>query len=670
MRKKIFLPYDPSRLSRREFLKDTGTAALGIAFWISVGYGCHGDPGGGGTDVDPDSASVRLIGPGEVPAGSLNCWDLIYTAGKEGLPTGARLALAVEHGADWGSKRLFTRNKFGGVRVCSDVEADFKLLRGLVTCGNGLELVVEMGAVPPGGELCVSIGHPEEEGGGLRAPSVAHEATIRILHNLHGERDERGFFLYEEVAPTPTIRILPLETARVDAFAKSKALVGRSISLLLRAEDRYGNITPDFEGCIEAFDDESDAGLGEIVMTGADQGCVLARDIRFDRTGVYRVRIVERRRGWTAFSDPIEVVDDPGHEGVLWGQLHGHSLASDGLGTPRDYYDYARTKSNLDFCALTDHGYLTERVFNDIFLRHYIDEPTWREYAAVTREKNDPGAFVTFLAYEWTSNIFSDKNVYFLHDDEPWEPYPRTLQKLYDRYRGRPVTIISHMMNAIPFMRATNWSVFDSSLERVVEVASVHGVREYPYNPYFPEDTWTQQLGSLMSGHLVIDALRKGHRLGLVCCADTHTGCPGNSISGIQPCRINGLMALRSAELTREAVWERWVNRRAYGTTGPRILLDVFLAGMPMGSEVKESEANPREFEVRAFGKVGIERIELVREAPNFPVDTVELAPPVWNPGPVTLRDPSPPEGETFYYVRVFQEDGHMAWSSPFWIVA
>ncbi len=669
MKKKIYLPYDPSHPSRREFLKDTGTTALGIAFWISAGFGCHGDPREGGTDADLDGSSARLVGPGEVPAGSLAGWDLVYTAGREGLPTGARLAMVVEHGADWGEATQFSRNKFGGVRVRCDAGVGLRLHRGLVTCGNGLELVVERGALPTGGQVCVSIGHPDEEGGRLRAPSVAHEATIRILHNLHGEGDERGFFLYEEVLPTPTIRVLPLETVRVDAIAKSKALAGQPVPLLLRAEDRHGNITPDFEGRFEAFDDESDAGLGEIVMTGADQGCVLARDIRFDRTGVRRVRIEERRRGWTAWSDPIEVTDDPGHEGVLWGQMHGHSLVSDGLGTARDYYDYARTRSNLDFCALTDHGYLTERVLNDIFLRHYIDEPTWTEYAAVTREKNDPESFVTFLAYEWTSSIFSDKNVYFLHDDEPWEPYPGTLRQFYDRYRGRPVTIISHMMYAIPFLRATNWNVFDSSLERVVEVASVHGVREFPYNPYFPEDTWVRQFGALMAGHLVIDALRKGHRLGLVCCADTHTGCPGNSISGIQPCRIDGLMALRSSELTREAVWDRWMDRRVYGTTGPRILLDVFLAGMPMGSEVKASEAEAREFDVSVFGKIGVERVELVREAPNFPVDTVELAPPVWNPGTITLRDPSPPEGETFYYVRVHQEDGHMAWSSPFWIV-
>lgn len=153
-----------------------------------------------------------------------------------------------------------------------------------------------------------------------------------------------------------------------------------------------------------------------------------------------------------------------------------------------------------------------------------------------------------------------------------------------------------------------------------------------------------------------------------MCGADTHTGCPGNNISGIQPCRINGLMAMRSAEVTREAIWEKWYDRKVYGTTGPRILLDAYLNGVPMGSGVETHTQGPRRFEVTAFGKVGIQRIDLVREDPGKPIDRISFDPPIWNPGRVTLEDSDPPAKETFYYVRVCQEDGHMAWSSPFWV--
>jgi hypothetical protein len=34
----------------------------------------------------------------------------------------------------------------------------------------------------------------------------------------------------------------------------------------------------------------------------------------------------------------------------------------------------------------------------------------------------------------------------------------------------------------------------------------------------------------------------------------------------------------------------------------------------------------------------------------------------------VELFDDEPPAKEACYYVRVFQEDGHLAWTSPIWI--
>jgi hypothetical protein len=33
-----------------------------------------------------------------------------------------------------------------------------------------------------------------------------------------------------------------------------------------------------------------------------------------------------------------------------------------------------------------------------------------------------------------------------------------------------------------------------------------------------------------------------------------------------------------------------------------------------------------------------------------------------------SYRDIEPPEGENYYYVRVQQTDGQLAWSSPIWV--
>ena len=60
---------------------------------------------------------------------------------------------------------------------------------------------------------------------------------------------------------------------------------------------------------------------------------------------------------------------------------------------------------------------------------------------------------------------------------------------------------------------------------------------------------------------------------------------------------------------------------------------------------------------------------ELVGADPQNPVAEWIPDEPVWNPGTIVIADDNPPAGETYYYVRVFQSDGHMAWSSPIWVI-
>ncbi|MGA7669894.1 MAG: hypothetical protein WBW04_05695, partial [Nitrolancea sp.] len=64
-------------------------------------------------------------------------------------------------------------------------------------------------------------------------------------------------------------------------------------------------------------------------------------------------------------------------------------------------------------------------------------------------------------------------------------------------------------------------------------------------------------------------------------------------------------------ELTREGIWEALRARRCYGTSGPRIILDVTVDGHPMGSE--PSLSGTPEIAVRAHGTAPIDSIELRR---------------------------------------------------------
>jgi len=127
-------------------------------------------------------------------------------------------------------------------------------------------------------------------------------------------------------------------------------------------------------------------------------------------------------------------------------------------------------------------------------------------------------------------------------------------------------------------------------------------------------------------------------------------------------------MAVRSAELSRDAIWTRWRDRGVYGITGPRVLLDVTLGGSRMGQTVALPGDAPRTLTIRVAAPVPVLRVEIVRDDPEQPVEVVDLDPPTWNPDPLEWTDTTPLEAEAFYYVRVFLEGDDFAWSSPIWV--
>jgi hypothetical protein len=97
--------------------------------------------------------------------------------------------------------------------------------------------------------------------------------------------------------------------------------------------------------------------------------------------------------------EPIHRVVHGRDMGVYFGELHGHShLSVDarlyGAGSPRHYYEYARDIAGLDFAALTDHD--SPNGVGD-------NPHLWRRVCQLADAYYEPGSFVTFKAYEWTS---------------------------------------------------------------------------------------------------------------------------------------------------------------------------------------------------------------------------------------------------------------------------
>jgi hypothetical protein len=162
-------------------------------------------------------------------------------------------------------------------------------------------------------------------------------------------------------------------------------------------------------------------------------------------------------------------------------------------------------------------------------------------------------------------------------------------------------------------------------------------------------------------GFHVQDALDQGYRFGIIAGSDTHTSDPGNPLVhhplSPHPHRV-GIMGIYATELTREALWEAMWARRVYGTTGERILVDFRLNGHLMGEEVVV--ASPPRLEVQVAGTAPLSRVELIRSGLvvlTRESDDLDLT-LAWQEDGVHVG---------YYYVRVTQKDGEMAWSSPIW---
>ena len=83
----------------------------------------------------------------------------------------------------------------------------------------------------------------------------------------------------------------------------------------------------------------------------------------------------------------------------------------------------------------------------------------------------------------------------------------------------------------------------------------------------------------------------------------------------------------------------------------------VFAAGRPGGT------AGYPEIRIKAVGTAPLASIDIIRNAEivhTYSPGIEELA--------VKWSDPSPPDRTNWYYVRVIQTDGEIAWGSPIWV--
>ena len=361
-------------------------------------------------------------------------------------------------------------------------------------------------------------------------------------------------------------------------------------------------------------------------------------------------------------SNPCRVVESSPGYSIYWGDLHIHTDFSDGRLPIDAAYRYARDITRLDIAAAADHESGIEVVRRSGGNTRDACMHKWRRTQETADEFYRPGEFVTLRGFEWTSNGFGHRNVYFpgggVDDllaglDNEYLHYEMKPDHFYEIVEDPEALIIPHHT-----LVSTDWSYYDPR-ELLVEIYSTWGRTEYPGNQGW--DKPVHPGGGILTG------LERGYRFGLIGGSDAHDSRGGRCYPSPPARNLNyrsGLMAVLAEELTRESVYRALSERRVYATSGERIYLNVLADGSLMGSELERPAGSSVEYLFEAAGTRPIRSVSFIGERGVIEERTLEAE---WVEHSLSIR--VPPAGETrFVYVRLEQCDGNFAWSSPVWI--
>lgn len=349
---------------------------------------------------------------------------------------------------------------------------------------------------------------------------------------------------------------------------------------------------------------------------------------------------------------------------LLWGDLHRQTATTCGEGTIRQNFTVCRDEFQMDFCAITDNASITEdpaeRLMPGPRLRahphfaggkqaHSVPAGYWEELTAEVARAYAPGSFVPFLAYEWCSGRWGDRNVYYPGATGPLA-LPGDLYTLLETARENGAMVMPHHVGYAPGRRGTDWEAHDPRVERLAEIYSTqHGCSELEEGNSYP--LWSNSMGGNAVGNSITHALQRGIHIGFNAGTDAHSLRQKPGLTGVW-----------AKDCTREALWEAMFERRTVASTGARIAATLVVEGVMQGSAVATDRLPQIEIQVRSPER--LLRVELIRHGsvirswyPAGPEFTVSL-----------VDEEQPARPDTWYYVRVTARGGELAWTSPVWV--
>lgn len=430
----------------------------------------------------------------------------------------------------------------------------------------GVRITVKGGFMRVGDVISVSFGDQSRGGPGFRMQTIAEQA---FELKVSVDACATGHFnALDDVLCFPVVAGPPSAWRIV---APSLRRPGEAFSIGIRAEDLWGNVAEPGPLELSLVSGGGVIGLPEKLVFEKGRKSLRVASLHIEVEGTYCVSLADA--GGKILTTSNMILIQNGSVAAYWGDLHGQSGETVGIGTLEEYLSFARDLAFLDVSGHQGNDFQITNAF-------------WKRINEVTTTMNQDGHFVVFPGYEWSGNtpVGGDHNVFFRHpgrqirrsshamltDRSDAADDATTLDDLFAALRDEDCILWSHVGG-----RPADVSfAHDPKLKTAVEVHSNWGTFEW----------------------ILTDSLALGHRVGVVANSDGHKGRPGAGPPGATEFgAYGGLTCFLAPELTRDALFECMRRRHHYGTSGSRIGLDV-RAQFPNGADLYKRD--PRFFDV------------------------------------------------------------------------
>jgi hypothetical protein len=331
---------------------------------------------------------------------------------------------------------------------------------------------------------------------------------------------------------------------------------------------------------------------------------------------------------------------------LLRGEFHRHTeISADGGfdGSLEDMWRYALDAASLDWIGNADHDSGGGKEYT-----WWLVQKTTELYTLLPK-------FVPMFTYERSvAYPHGHRNVMF--DHRGVRTLPRLIGgdsvldedtlMLYDYLKEHGGICASHTSGT---GMGTDWRDVDGSFEPFVEIYQGH--RQSYEHLGGPRSARRQEesVGGWEPFGFVWNALAMQYRLGFQASSDhisTH---------------ISYAVAL-AEDATRPAILDAFRRRHCYAATD-NIILDVRSGEHLMGDEFDTD--GPVRLKVSIHGTSAVARIDIIKDF-KYVYSTEPKKPEVefqW-----TDDERYGPPGLSWYYVRAIQDNGELAWASPFWV--